>query len=130
LNIRTTAVLALAPALMSLSLAIAAPSAAMQAEVRYLLRYIETSGCEFYRNGLWYDGTHASAHLRSKYEYFVARDQVRTTEDFIDRAATKSSISGMPYQIRCIGGAPVNSNAWLREALAAYRQAKLALPVP
>ena len=121
--------LALAPYLVFLSLAIAAPSAEVQAEVSYLLRFIENSGCEFYRNGLWYDGTHASAHLRNKYEYFVARDQVRTTEEFIDRAATKSSISGIPYQIRCIGGAPVNSSVWLREAIAAYRQAKVALPV-
>jgi hypothetical protein len=122
-------VLALAPGLMFLSLAIAAPSAEVQAEVRYLLQFIENSGCEFYRNGLWYDSTHASAHLRNKYEYFIARDQVRTTEDFIDRAATKSSISGIAYQIRCIGAAPVDSNGWLREALAAYRQTKVALPV-
>ncbi len=120
---------ALAPGLMFFSLAIAAPSAEVQAEVRYLLQFIENSGCEFYRNGLWYDGTHASAHLRNKYEYFVARDQVRTTEDFIDRAATKSSITGIPYQIRCIGGTAVDSNGWLREALAAYRQTKVALPV-
>ncbi|MGO9946482.1 MAG: DUF5329 domain-containing protein [Steroidobacteraceae bacterium] len=113
---------------MFLSLAIAAPSAEVQAEVSYLLQSIENSGCEFHRNGLWYDGTHASTHLRNKYEYFVARDQVSTTENFIDRAATKSSISGILYKIRCTGGAPVNSNVWLREALAAYRQAKVALP--
>ena len=115
---------------MFLTLAMAAPTPEVQAEVGYLLQRVEDSGCLFYRNGLWYDGARASAHLQTKYQYLVARDQVKTTEDFIERAATKSSISGIPYQIRCTGSAAIESNRWLLEALAEYRLAQKALPSP
>ena len=37
-------------------------------EVNFLLGYIEGSGCEFYRNGTWYDSQAAQAHLRDKYK--------------------------------------------------------------
>lgn len=104
------------------SLAMAVPPAAVQAEVDYLLEYVERSGCEFYRNGRWYDGKHARAHLSDKYQYLAARDQISTTEDFIERAATASSISGDHYQIRCIGSEPVDSHQWLTAALASYRR--------
>jgi hypothetical protein len=90
-------------------------------EIEYLLQYIETSGCSFYRNGTWYDGTQARAHLRSKYDYFAERQLIGTAEDFIDKAATKSSISGKPYKIRCSDGAEVESGPWLHLVLARYR---------
>lgn len=129
MNIRIAAALGLAPGLMFLTLAMAAPTAEVQAEVGYLLQHVEDSGCMFYRNGLWYDGARAGAHLKTKYQYLVARDQVKTTEDFIERAATKSSLSGIAYQIRCTGSAAVDSNRWLLDALAAYRLAQQTLPV-
>ena len=44
-------------------------------------------------------------------------------EDFIDRAATKSSLSGLAYQIRCKGSAAVPSGQWLYDALTLYRRA-------
>jgi hypothetical protein len=106
------------------SLALGAPPTAMQAEVGYLLQYVEQSGCEFYRNGRWYDGSHARAHLSDKYQYLAARNQINTTEEFIARAATISSVSGHPYQIRCQASAPIDSNRWLLAALAAHRKAK------
>lgn len=99
----------------------AAPPPAVQVEIDYLLAHVGTSGCEFYRNGSWYDGPRAQAHLRVKYDYLAARNLVRSAEDFIDKAATKSSLSGQPYQIRCAGYAAVASNQWLRDALARYR---------
>ena len=99
----------------------AAPPPAAQVEIDYLLAHVGASGCEFYRNGSWYDGSRAQAHLRAKYDYLAARNLVRSAEDFIDKAATKSSLSGQPYQIRCAGYAAVASNQWLRDALARYR---------
>jgi hypothetical protein len=121
MNIRA-AVFGVALGLMLLSTALAAPPADVQAEVGYLLQHIEESGCEFYRNGRWYDGKRARAHLSDKYRYLVAQDQVSTTEEFIERAATKSSISGIPYQIRCVGAVRIDCNLWLLGALVAYRQ--------
>jgi hypothetical protein len=114
----------LALSLWLLSPAIAAPGAEVQAEVGYLLQHMEESGCEFNRNGTWYGGKRARAHLSLKYQYLVDHDQISTTDDFIERAASRSSMTGIDYQIRCAGSAPVASNWWLQDALATYRHSK------
>jgi hypothetical protein len=93
----------------------------VQIEVNFLLGYVEGSGCEFYRNGTWHDSKAAQVHLRDKYKWLVARNLINTTEDFIERAATESSFSGLPYQVRCNGGATLTSNQWLREELTYLR---------
>jgi hypothetical protein len=103
------------------TVASAAPPAIAQTEINYLLGFVESSGCEFYRNGSWYDSKKAQAHLRDKYQILAAADQINTAEDFIEKAATKSSLSGRPYQVRCGGGEAMTSNQWLRGALARYR---------
>ncbi len=109
---------------------VAAPPANVQAEIAYLLQHVEESGCDFNRNGIWYGGKRARAHLTLKYQYLVDHDQINTTNDFIDRAASRSSMTGISYQIRCEGGAPVDSSRWLLDALVAYRRSKPAPPAP
>ena len=99
----------------------AEPPANVQNEVNFLLGYIEGTGCEFYRNGSWYDSKAAQAHLRDKYRYLMARNLINTTEDFIAQAATESSLSGQPYAVRCNGGATITSNQWLHDELARLR---------
>jgi len=99
----------------------AAPPPIAQAEINYLLEFVESSGCEFYRNGTWYDAKKARTHLESKYEILAARGQIKTAEEFIENAATRSSVSGLNYQIRCSGAEPVASGEWLRRALQRYR---------
>lgn len=99
----------------------AEPPTTVQIEVNFLLDYVESSGCEFYRNGTWHDSKSAQVHLRDKYKYLVAKDLVNTTEDFIEKAATESSFSGQPYNVRCNGGTTVTSNQWLRDELARFR---------
>jgi Family of unknown function (DUF5329) len=94
----------------------------MQVEVNYLLSYVETSGCSFYRNGSWYDGARARAHLQAKYDYLAGRNLVGSADEFIDKGASKSSFSGKPYKIRC-GTAEVESGSWFRGALARFRAA-------
>ena len=93
----------------------------MQEEVNFLLAYIEHSGCEFYRNGTWHDAKAAQAHLRDKYKFLVARNQIKTAEGFIEKAATESSFSGRPYAARCNGGVSESSSQWLRRELTRYR---------
>jgi hypothetical protein len=100
----------------------AAPPPIAQAEINYLLEFVESSGCEFYRNGTWYDSKKARTHLQSKYEILAARDRIKTAEEFIENAATRSSVSGLNYQVRCTGGKPGASAEWLRAALERYRQ--------
>jgi hypothetical protein len=66
----------------------AAPPAITVDEINYLLGFIGRSGCMFYRNGSWYDSHRAQSHLRNKYDYLAARDRIKTTDDFIELAAT------------------------------------------
>ena len=55
-------------ALMLVPVARAAPPAMAQTEINHLLEFVGSSGCEFYRNGSWFDSKRAQAHLRSKYQ--------------------------------------------------------------
>ena len=105
----------------------ATPTATAKAEIDYLLAKIGGSGCEFYRNGTWYDGTKAVSHLQFKYGNLVASQLISTTDDFIERAASRSSFTGEAYMIRCAGAAPVTCASWLRTQLAAYRETSGAL---
>jgi uncharacterized protein DUF5329 len=93
-----------------------------QIEINFLLGYIGGSGCEFYRNGTWHDAQAAQAHLKDKYRYLIARGLVATAEDFIEKAATKSSFTGEPYQVRCNGGVSVTTQIWLGQELVRFRE--------
>jgi hypothetical protein len=111
-----------------------APLASAVGEINYLLDFVDRSGCKFYRNGSWYDSHRAQSHLRKKYNYLAARERIKSAEDFIDQAATRSSLSGEEYQIQCEAGPTVPANRWLRTALTDYRssnrqRAALRLPV-
>jgi Family of unknown function (DUF5329) len=99
----------------------AAPPSIAQAEINYLLDFVEHSGCQFYRNGTWYDSKTARAHLQSKYQMLAGSDRINSAEDFIDQAATSSSLSGRPYQVRCGAGDPIASSQWLQGVLSRYR---------
>ena len=101
--------------------ALAAPAPAVQEEIKYLLSYIEKSGCEFYRNGSWSDAKTAQGHIQTKYNFLVGRDHVATVSDFIDKAASESSMTGTPYQVRCGRNPPVLSRVWLGEELARHQ---------
>jgi hypothetical protein len=92
-----------------------------QAEIEFLLDYVDVSGCQFYRNGSWHDAKAAQEHLRSKYQFLSARNQINTAEDFIEKAATKSSFSGQPYRVGCQGAEAISSNQWLTAALSRFR---------
>ncbi len=106
--------------LVAVPLADAQPPINVQIEVNFLLGYVEGSGCDFNRNGTWHDSKAAQAHLRDKYDYLAARNMIITAEDFIEKAATKSSFTGRPYEVRCSDGVIVSSNQWLHAELARF----------
>lgn len=99
----------------------AQPLKTVELEVNYLLNAIGASGCKFYRNGSWYSSVSAQAHLRDKYHYLAAGNFINTTEEFIEKAATKSSFTGLAYAVKCDGAAEVSSKQWLSEMLAHSR---------
>jgi hypothetical protein len=92
---------------------------AVEVTISHLIGYVENSGCSFVRNGSGHDGKAAAQHLRDKYRY--GRDNIDTTEQFIDFVAAGSSVSGEPYLVKCGNDAPQRSAIWLREELARYR---------
>jgi len=108
--------------LSALSPAHAEAPASARVEIAYLLRTIADSNCAFFRNGDWYDSKQAEQHLRLKYDALLARDLIGSAEDFIERGATYSSLSGRAYAVRCPGTAVAPAAQWLRELLARYRR--------
>jgi len=116
-------VAAISLALLPLLLQAAPPPAARQ-EIAHLIAHLGASGCSFQRNGSWHDAAQAAKHIQRKYDYLLKRDLVTSSEDFIARAASESSLSNKPYQVRCGGNPPVASAAWLKAELATYRAAR------
>ena len=113
--------LALAVAMLALQVGAAEVDGAARAEIAHLLKYLESSGCQFQRNDSWYGSARAASHLNRKYEYLLKKGLVTSAETFIERAATESSASGKPYSVKCGDAAAVPSAAWLRAELVNYR---------
>ncbi len=99
----------------------AAPTAQAEREIDALIAGLGASGCQFERNGDWHDAAAAKAHLQKKYDYLRKRDMADTAELFIERAASRSSLSGKAYRVRCGRDAPVESATWFKRKLAEIR---------
>ncbi len=95
---------------------------AQKPEVEYLLNLVKGSACKFDRNSKLYSGEKAYDHIKSKYDYF--RDEITSTETFIEYAATKSMISGKFYYIVCPGAEPEKTADWLLTELRKYRESR------
>lgn len=95
-----------------------------RAEVANALTRLEASGCKFNRNGKWYTGTQAREHLQKKLDYAEKKTSLKTAEEFIAVAASKSSTTGEPYQVKCTDKPPVFSSVWLQQQVQAGRASK------
>lgn len=104
-----------------LALTISASTLASQtaeAEIEYLLHYVEESGCLFIRNDGEHDSPSAASHLRLKYSR--GKRYVNSAEQFIDRLASESSWTGKAYQVSCEEKTEPAGD-WLHRALAQHR---------
>ncbi|CAN7251579.1 DUF5329 domain-containing protein [Pseudoxanthomonas sp. LjRoot143] len=101
--------------------AYAAPSAQAKREIQGLMDALSTSSCEFQRNGTWHGREEARKHLQRKYDYLLKKNLVDTAEQFIERAASKSSMSGRAYQVRCPGQPAQPAATWFAAKLDALR---------
>lgn len=93
---------------------------AQQHEVAHLLLFVGKSSCSLIRNGSSHQGNDAAAHIKQKYDYF--RGKIKTTEQFIELAASKSSSSGKEYRVSCPGEPQISSRDWLMAELGRYRR--------
>jgi hypothetical protein len=112
-------------AAIGLSLALALPavlaqvsiSAAERARIDRLIDAVARSrGMYFVRNSKTHSADDAATFLREKMK--AMGDDVRTAEEFIDKIATKSSMSGEAYRVRFESGREMTSAEFLRTELA------------
>jgi hypothetical protein len=92
----------------------------LEQTIAFLLHRIETADATFIRNGQAHTPQEAVAHVRAKYEHFKA--QIKTPEDFIRLAATKSLLTGQPYLVRTRDGKETPLSTWLSNALREHRE--------
>ena len=100
---------------------LSAPSSTAKREIQALMEALSASSCEFQRNGTWHGRDEARKHLQRKYDYLLKRNLADTAEQFIERAASKSSISGRAYQVRCPGQPAQPAATWFKAKLDVLR---------
>jgi hypothetical protein len=99
--------------------AVAAPTVADR-EIDALIASVGAlKGASFIRNGDAHTAVDAASHLQLKRR--KAGRRIKTAEDFISLCATRSSLSGKPYQIRLANGTTVASADFLRARLREIR---------
>jgi hypothetical protein len=108
------------PWMLSLALLLAplafAAALAEQQKIDALIHAVEVlPDAKFIRNGSVHDGKEAAEHLRKKRRY--AGDRIKTADDFIVCCASRSSVSGTPYQIRFANGETVDAATFFRAEL-------------
>jgi hypothetical protein len=89
--------------------------------VEYLIAQVEKSpDMKFLRNGDEHSGKEAAKHMRRKYDHF--KKEIKTAEDFIEKCAAKSELSGKPYMIKRSDGTTVKCEEWMKTLLEARRK--------
>ena len=106
----------------SLPVTAAETSNAAKKEIEHLIDHLASSGCQFNRNGTWYDAARAVSHLKRKYDYLSDRNLVPTAEAFIENGASESSSSGKPYLVKCGDKPEVRCSEWFHAELARFRE--------
>lgn len=96
-------------------------AASPRAEVDALLSRLEQSECRFHRNGEWYGSKKAREHLEGKLAYLERWGTLESAEQFIEKVASGSSVSGKPYLVQCGKAPAVTSAEWLKGQLKALR---------
>ena len=97
-------------------------NAIMEKEIQHLFDHLKNAQCAFNRNGKWYTAEEAVEHIQKKYQYLMKKGLVNSTEQFIERAASESSLSGKPYLVKCGAPEPIKSSVWFQSELERFRQ--------
>jgi len=115
-----TALFALVLAAVS-ALAQATPSASEQKVIDTLiLRVSNMKTMTFVRNGDEHNAADAAKHMQAKFDHF--KDEIVTAEDFIDRCASRSEMTGKPYQVKMPNGGVRDAKEFLTAELRTLRK--------
>ncbi len=106
------------------ALAHATPSESEHRLIDTLIQRVAKMGSmTFLRNGSEYnaaDAADAAKHMQAKYEHF--KKEIVTAEDFIERCATRSEMTGQAYRVKLTNGVVRESNEFLRAELRSLRE--------
>jgi hypothetical protein len=103
-------------------LAHATPSATEEKLIDTLIQRVsKMSAMVFMRNGNEYNAADAAKHMQAKYDYF--KKELVTAEDFIERCASRSEMTGQAYKVKLTDGMVRDANEFLNSELRALRQA-------
>ncbi len=89
--------------------------------VAALIEQTKNSGATFIRNGKTHTAEEAAEHLQKKYDHFLKKGKIKSPEDFIKMAGTKSLMSGKYYMLKFPDGSEIKSADWLTEQLKLLR---------
>jgi len=118
---RFAALVSLLPLMALARLAHATPSAEEHKLITALIdRVQKMSTMKFMRNGDEHSSIDAAEHMEAKYKYF--KDEIVTADDFIDRCASRSEVTGKPYMVKLANGKTHDANAFLKQELRALRR--------
>ncbi len=84
-------------------------------KARELLDAIGKSGLIFIRNGKEYTAVEAKDHLKTKLDW--ARDKVSTAQEFVEKVASRSLMTGEPYLIKLPDARTLPAREWLLQEL-------------
>lgn len=102
-------------------LAHATPSETEDKLINKLIQRVETmSTMVFLRNGDEHNAADAAKHMRAKYDYF--KKEIVTAEDFINRCASRSEMTGETYKVKLKDGVLRDANQFLNGELRMLRQ--------
>ncbi len=94
----------------------AAPDENESARIVRLIDHVALqTDIRFIRNGEVFEAPEAASHLRAKMN--SAGWRIKTAEHFVDYLASRSSMSGTPYEIRLADGRLMLARDWLRAEL-------------
>jgi len=103
------------------ALAQATPSASEQKLIDTLiLRVSNMKTMTFMRNGDEHNAANAAKHMQAKFDHF--KDEIVTAEDFIDRCASRSEVTGKPYQVKLSNGVVRDAKEFLTAELHTLRK--------
>ena len=91
-------------------------------KIEALLQGVKSSNVTFIRNGNEYTAEEAHQHLRKKLKsaqnsWFAPPKEEWTAKLFIEKVASRSSLSGKPYRVRFKDGKVIEARVWLTEML-------------
>ncbi len=102
--------------LLTLRAVAAAPAPHEQRRIDKLIHFVETQkDMKFIRNGTEYSCADAGKFLRGKLE--AMGKEVATAREFIERIASKSSLSGEPYHVKFADGKTMLASQFLNDEL-------------